>query len=89
MLLGLLGGRGSGCLVLISLSSSPALFYAGTPSRGGFRGPGEQQAGELHPKAVGGRCPGVLPTAAGGHRGPQGAQGSIVLLETECRAPMT
>lgn len=53
------------------------------PIPGGFRGPGEQQAGELHPKAVAGRC------SPHSGRGPQGPQGSIVLLETECRAPMT
>lgn len=66
MLLGLLGGRGSGCLVLTSLSSSPALFYAGTPSRGVSGAQGSSRQVSFIPRLWWG---GVLPKAAGGRRG--------------------
>ena len=68
VLLWLSGGRG----VWLPSSHIPVLqpcpLLCQHPIPGGFRGPWEQQAGELHPKA-GGVCPGVLPTAAGGRRG--------------------
>ena len=66
MLLGLSGERGSGRLVLTSLSSSPALFYAGTPSREVSGAQGSSRQVSFIPRLWRG---GVLPTAAGGRRG--------------------
>ena len=72
MLLGLWGGRGSGCLVLISLSSSPALFYAGTPSRGASGAQGSSRQVSFIPRLWGGGVQVFSPQqqgATGGRRG--------------------
>ena len=79
------GGKGgSGRPVLTSLSSSPAPFYAGTPSWGVSGAHGSSRQVSFIPSLGGGvsRC------SPHSSRGPQGAQGSIMLLETECRAPV-
>lgn len=77
------GEGGSGCPVLTSLSSSPAPFYAGTPSRGVSGAQGSSRQVSFIPRLGGvSRC---FPHSG---RGPQGAQNAIMLLETECRAPV-